>query len=383
MTLVAGEDHLLTTWRARFADWRIRRIADPSFRALALRLPFTRKTANRKARALFDLTAGFVYSQILLACVELNLFEILHGGAHDGETLAKRLGLSRQATTRLLDAAVSLDLLARRGRYYRLGDLGAAMIDNPGVAAMVRHHRLLYRDLADPVALLQRGGRDSALNHFWTYARTGHGLTRTQSADGEASAEYSALMAVSQGMVADEIVAAYPFSRHRRILDVGGGTGTFLEKVAAVAPDADLMLFDLPDVVDLARKRLADKSLAGRMTFHAGSFFDDPLPGGADLVCLVRVLYDHDDEAVLKILRAARNALSPGGRLLVAEPMAGAAGAEAMGDAYFGFYLFAMDGGRPRDFKTIAQLASSAGFGTARHMRARSPLMTGMAVFVI
>jgi demethylspheroidene O-methyltransferase len=62
----------------------------------------------------------------------------------------------------------------------------------------------------------------------------------------------------------------------------------------------------------------------------------------------VRVVHDHDDERVLALLRAVRAALPPGGTLLLAEPMAGTPGAQAMGDAYFGFYLLAMGSGRPR-----------------------------------
>ena len=82
----------------------------------------------------------------------------------------------------------------------------------------------------------------------------------------------------------------------------------------------------------------------------------DPLPRGADVISLVRVLHDHDDESARMLLAAIRDALPPGGAIVVAEPMAGAPGAEPMGDAYFGFYLLAMGRGRPRTMGEIAQL---------------------------
>jgi demethylspheroidene O-methyltransferase len=94
----------------------------------------------------------------------------------------------------------------------------------------------------------------------------------------------------------------------------------------------------------------------------------------------VRVIHDHDDAAALAILRAARAALPAGGTLLLAEPMAGTAGAEAMGAAYFGFYLLAMGSGRPRDVAALTALLEAAGFVAVRRRRTATPLLTGVLV---
>jgi demethylspheroidene O-methyltransferase len=113
---------------------------------------------------------------------------------------------------------------------------------------------------------------------------------------------------------------------------------------------------------------------------HGGSFFDDPLPTGADLATLVRVLFDHDDEHALSILRAVARVLPPGGTLVVAEPMADAPGAHAMGDAYFGLYLLAMGRGQPRTAQALALLLQQAGFTDVRARRTRMPLQAGVLV---
>jgi demethylspheroidene O-methyltransferase len=140
--------------------WRDRRIADPRFRAWATRFPLTRPRARREARALFDLCAGFVYSQVLLACVRLGLFDLVAARPLSDAAIADRTGLTLEAATRLLDAAISLRLLRRLGDgRVTLASLGAALVENPGLAAMIEHHALVYRDLADPVALL-RGGTE-------------------------------------------------------------------------------------------------------------------------------------------------------------------------------------------------------------------------------
>jgi demethylspheroidene O-methyltransferase len=82
----------------------------------------------------------------------------------------------------------------------------------------------------------------------------------------------------------------------------------------------------------------------------------------------------------LALLQSVRRALVPGGTLVVAEPMAEAAGARPVGAAYFGFYLLAMGGGRPRTAAELAALIGRAGFARTRPIRTRSPLQTGVVV---
>jgi demethylspheroidene O-methyltransferase len=345
---------------------RDRLLGSAKFQNWAAKFPLTRRIARREARALFDLCAGFVYAQILSACVELDLFEILGRGPMDAEHLAARCNIPAPAMRMLLDAAISLRLLAAAGGRYRLGPLGAALRGNPGIAAMVAHHRLFYADVADPVALL-RGQVDTRLAKFWPY--------RGRAGD---AAGYSALMAATQPMIAAEILAAYDFSRHACVLDVGGGDGAFLLSLARHAAGPRLLLFDLPDVAAQAGLRFAQAGLADRAAAIGGDLFADRLPDGADLITLVRVLHDHDDPRALQILRAARAALPQSGTLLLAEPFAGTGGAEPIGAAYFGFYLLAMGSGRPRRFTEIEALLKQAGFGRITQLPTNQPMLTGL-----
>ena len=159
----------------RIRDWRSRVIADARFQRWAASSPLTRRLAQRKARALFDLCAGFVYSQVLSACVKLEVFDLLRAGPKTCETLAPRMALSVPAARRLLKAAASLRLLrALPNDRFALDDLGAAMIGNPAIAAFVAHHDLLYSDLRDPVALL-RGEHETALSRVLALCRQSAG----------------------------------------------------------------------------------------------------------------------------------------------------------------------------------------------------------------
>jgi hypothetical protein len=152
-------------------NWRNRLLGSEGFRRLATRFPLTRWIARRRAAALFDLVAGFVYSQVLLACVRLHLFDILSEGPQTLDTLAHRLGLPPPAADRLLSAAVALRLVERRGaQRFGLGALGAPMVGNHAIAAMVEHHGALYADLADPIALLRGETGAAHLARYWPYA---------------------------------------------------------------------------------------------------------------------------------------------------------------------------------------------------------------------
>lgn len=365
------------TLSMRLRALRNRLLASPRFQRWAAAFPLTRPVARRHTRELFDLVAGFVYSQVLAACVRLDLFERLAAeGPASAATLAARCEVPAERLEVLLRAAAALRLLERvSGEAWDLGPLGAALRGNPGVVAMIRHHALLYEDLRDPVALLRSPG-PTALGAFWGYAAS----PLPASLAGQAVGDYSTLMAVSQQLVAEEIIAAYPLGRHRRLLDVGGGHGAFTRAVAARVPGLALAMFDLPAVAAQARESLAQAGLGERIEVHGGDFFRDPLPQGADLISLVRIVHDHDDEPARQLLRAVHQALPAGGRLLLAEPMAETRRAEPAGDAYFGLYLMAMGSGRPRSRAVLEAMLAEAGFSRVRERRTHTPLLTRLLV---
>ncbi len=362
-------ESLRDAWRRR----RDRLLADARFQRWATAFPFTRSIARLRSRELFDLCAGFVYSQVLYACVTLGLLRRLLEQPQTPAELAPAVGLPLERLQRLLGAAAALGLVETRGAgRIGLGVLGAALLGNPGVEAMIRHHALLYADLADPVALL-RGGAAAAggLSAFWGYASA----TDPAALSREAVLPYSRLMTESQQFIADIVLAAYPFERHRRLLDVGGGEGNFALAAARKVAPLQVALFDLPQVAAQAQARFHAAGLGERASAHGGNFLRDELPLGADLITLVRVVHDHDDDKVRTLFGAARRALPAGGVLLIAEPMAGAPGAAPMADGYFGLYLLAMGSGRARHFEELRGMLRAAGFTDVRRHKTSNPLL--------
>jgi demethylspheroidene O-methyltransferase len=229
---------------------------------------------------------------------------------------------------------------------------------------MIEHNHLLYQDMQDPVQFLNNAW-SGGMAEYWPYAHEKPAVVMpTEQVD--KFTRYSQLMAASQGFVVQEILSSYFFDEHRCVLDVGAGKGRFVSELAAHAPHLQFKMFDLPPVLALAREGLQAKGLTERVSLHPGSFLDDPLPEGADLITLVRVAHDHPDAVVRQILQKAHAALPVGGVMLLAEPMAQpdeeAGQPEASVDAYFHFYLLAMGAGRLRTPQELQTMMQEAGF---------------------
>lgn len=355
------------------SGWSNRLIARPGFQAWVARVPLLRRLARAEGQELFDLVSGFVRAQVLLALVELDIPAKLLDRPRSTQDLARAADLPADRMQILLQAGAALGLLkAHRDGQFGLARKGAALLGVPGLTAMIRHHSVFYRDLADPLALL-RGETETELAQFWPYVFGAQG-----DVPAETTRIYSDLMADSQSLVAQDTLRQVRFAKVRRLLDVGGGSGAFAAAVCQAHPDLRATVFDLPAVMPQAASRLDASGLSDRVNLTGGSFRDDSLPKGADMISLVRVLYDHSDETVADLLAKVFTALPPGGRLVISEPMAGGARPEPSGDVYFAFYTLAMRTGRARSAARIAKLCQAAGFTAVRCPRPVRPYVTSI-----
>jgi demethylspheroidene O-methyltransferase len=328
-----------------------------------------RRIASKKAVELHHLTAGFVYTQTLTAVVQSNLLAVLQGRIESTKSVAAMCGLTASAAHTLLTAAQALKLTEEVSRgFWMVGELGASVLGNPAVADMVKHHQVLYRDLADPLALLRHRDK-TGLRDYWSYVPGGNNPD-----DGHR--EYSQLMSSSLALISDHILETYPLNDCQSLIDVAGGTGNFARMVKKRYPEITATVLDLPEVVSEAKNQFPRCDIR----FVATDMFRSPLPQDVELFSLIRVLHDHDDEPVVSLLTRLHEALKPGGHLLIAEPMAGTTGAEAIGDTYFGFYLWAMGSGRPRTANELKGMCLAAGFSGIREFNTPIPALTRVLV---
>lgn len=245
------------------------RLAQPSAYLWGRSHWWTRWAVRRRTARLFA-GRGFVNSQVLLACIQLRVFALVYPRAQSLDALVATLDVPAHALQPLLQSACAMDLLTpQRDGTYGLGPLGHVMQAHPGLAAMVEHNHLLYRDLVDPVPFLRQSNAGQ-MAAYWPYAQAaGAAPALTQEAAHQLST-YSALMDASQSFVITEILDSYPFGDHRCVLDVGCGKGRFMRTLANHAPHLQVQLFDLPGVLALAKDTFLQAQLHHRASFHPG-----------------------------------------------------------------------------------------------------------------
>ena len=243
------------SWRDRLASRIDQWMTSPALNRWASRSVFTRWLVRRRSAQLFDLMAGFVHSQVLLACVRLKLFEQVLEAPRTADELATQCRLPTAQLARLLDSAVALQLLERRGAgRYGLGTMGAPVAAHAGIRDMIEHNAVLYEDMRDPLALL-RDPNAARMHAYWPYTEDPAGNPQAP-APSDQFARYSSLMSTSQRFVIEELLSAYPFAEHRVVLDVGGGMGGWVSALAQRHTHLQLKLFDLPPVAALAAENV-------------------------------------------------------------------------------------------------------------------------------
>lgn len=155
------------------------------------------------------------------------------------------------------------------------------------------------------------------------------------------------------------IISAYDFSQCGRVIDVGGGNGSFLSGVLTAREQLSAVLFDQSAAIEAAKAGLGGP--LPRCEFVAGNFFEF-VPSGGETYILKRVLDDWPDEKVLQILMNCRKAMSSDARLLIIEPLMGRPNEMTPGHLADMNFLVTFKGGRIRTEQEHSSLLRQAGF---------------------
>lgn len=261
-------------------------------------------------QAVQQLVRGYRDAQVLITAVELGIFEQLSEGPLEAAALAGRTGADPAALTRLLNAAVSLNLLEVNDGVYTSGPLARACLvpDAPFYMG-----RLLQRE----GAFYNRWG------HLTEAVRTGR--RPEENVRDEAVANWVrdfelALFDLSR-VYGPSIAAALelPADRPLRVLDVGGGHGGYCMALADRYPNIRAKVFELPAAAAVARDLVENHGYADRIGVIEGDFQKESLGEGYDVVLLFGVLVSETPAGKVELLRKAHKALVPGGRIVVRE----------------------------------------------------------------
>jgi ubiquinone/menaquinone biosynthesis C-methylase UbiE len=159
------------------------------------------------------------------------------------------------------------------------------------------------------------------------------------------------------------VAGRIPLRRGDRVLDLGGGPGTYAVAWAGACPGAEITVFDTPATLRVTRKILREKGAQGRVHLSEGDFLVDPIGGPFDFVWISQILHAYSEGDCRKVLRRVRAALAPGGRVAVQEFLLSGSKTSPPGPVFFSVHMVAVtDGGRAYTAREIAAMLKAAGF---------------------
>ncbi|MFZ5816886.1 MAG: methyltransferase [Bacillota bacterium] len=314
-------------------------------------------------------------ARTLQAAVRLGVFDQLARGPQTAEQVAAALKLHPGATARLLQALVGLGWLQQSGPHYANTPEGAVSLVSGSpwyVGGSAHHHSEQLWPLWGHLETAVREGRSVVPEAF------GH-----QNPFDLLQRSPQQLLAFLAGMkggavgYGETLASMYDLSRHRHLVDFGGGSGAISGPLVQRYPHLRVTILELPPVARLLPLLLPSYGVGGRLTAHAGDLFrPETYPASFDAALLGRVLHNWGDDRALEILRNIAGALPPGGTVLVLEHLMDAPdpGGRAFA-ALSNLNMLVMTGeGRERTGAEYEQLLRQAGLTPLGTLRTQGPL---------
>lgn len=315
--------------------------------------------AIESGEELLAMMRGFQVPCVLAAGADLDVFNLLSAAPLGAAEVADRLQCDRRATKILLDALCSIGVLAKSAGRYTLEEKVAPLVvdDSPrSVAPMLRHQANCLRRWSQLPWTVQTGRPTDA-------------GTSVRGPEADQQSFIGAMHAIADA-VAGPLIREINPGGFCRVLDVGGGSGTWTIAWLDTDPSVRAILFDLPAVMPLAQERLARCGVAERVELVPGDFYTDLLPRGADLVWLSAIIHQNSRVENRALFRRVAEALEPGGRVLIRDlVMEESRTAPPAGAMFAVNMLVATAGGGTFTLAEIRADLESAGFADVRLIR--------------
>jgi SAM-dependent methyltransferase len=251
------------------------------------------------------LSRNFMDCRVLLTGAELNIFMHLTDST-SSKNLAKRQGWHERPLTVLLDALTAMGLVIKKDGLYRTDPslLPFLRSDSPQtVLPMIRHAATIWKNWSNLTRIVtETGGVESSSSGF---------------ENPEDQKAFVGAMHVVARAHAPQIIKVINPGSARRLLDVGGASGTYTIAFLEASPDMSATLFDLPNVLDMGRERIKEAGLMDRVRIIAGNFYTDSLPPGHDLALVSAIIHMNSVEQNVDLYKKIFDALVPGGRIVI------------------------------------------------------------------
>jgi ubiquinone/menaquinone biosynthesis C-methylase UbiE/predicted transcriptional regulator len=248
---------------------------------------------------------AFMRSRIILTAAELDLFTIIQDSPTSAEKIAEKHGLDTRALARVMECLVAFGLLDKDAEGYSLTDQGALFSSKHPASSlpMLLHMSRLWENWSDLTGIVKKNNGPER--------KPGMPL------DIESRRAFIGAMHVIGRTLSEDIAGDLDLSGYRKLLDIGGGSGTYTIAFLKSNPEMKAILFDLKEVIEMARERLSSEGFLDRTELIAGDFYADGLPEGCDLALLSAIIHQNSRQQNVELFKKAYRALDPGGMLLV------------------------------------------------------------------
>ena len=217
------------------------------------------------------------------------------------------------------------------------------------------------------------------MNHLWNIwseltdvvknggdSKAGGGLQL----DAENWKSFIGAMHVSGRTLAKKVASEYDLSRFKRLLDVGGASGTYTIAFLRRNPVMTAVLFDLENVIPMAKERLAEEKIADRVDLAAGDFYKDELPKGCDLALVSAIIHQNSPEENLELFSKIYRALDPGGAVLIRDHIMDESRTKPLAGAVFAINMLVnRRGGDTYTLSEVKARLEKAGFVDVKQVR--------------
>ncbi len=300
---------------------------------------------------LMEAAHGYQRSMALFVALKLGIFSVLGRGGADAAAIARRVGADPRRLAVLLDGLAAMGLLRKSavGGRYRNGDAAAAFLTGaPGSKVSILLHQYdCWRDWSRLEEKI-RGGR------------------KGRPLGGDAHENFIRGMEDNARGRAALVTGRFRLRPGERLLDLGGGPGTYAAEWARRYPGAGVTLFDTRDTIRVTRRILAENGGPASIRLIAGDFLADPIGGPYDFVWVSHILHAYSEEECRALLRKVRKALAPGGRAAVQEFILKESRTAPALPAMFSVHMVAVtEGGRAYTAADIVTMMKAAGFRRA------------------
>jgi len=301
---------------------------------------------------ILELARSYQATCLLTAAADWDLFTILDREPMTASDLALALPADFRALIILLDALVAVKLLTKHDNHYHVPpDVALLLTESSPVSILpaVRHLGNCHRRWIQLDRVLRTGTPVQAASAI-------------RSDDDHRNAFISAMHNISSPQ-ADSLIRQLPPITFHHLLDIGGASGTWTLAFLRAHPQASATLFDLPDVIPLARQRIASSDLADRVTLVPGDFYQDELPLGADLAWLSAIVHQNSRAQNRELFTKIHTALAPRGTIIIRDIVMEPNRTDPPQGALFAVnMLTATSAGGTYTFSEFQQDLSTAGF---------------------